>query len=115
MRMMTLPGLALGHLAERADGADALADFDGRRETHLVETVVHDQLAVREQRDERQAQVHEQRQRQKAVRDRAAERRLARPLGVDMDELVVERDVGEGVDAALIDEEPVGNAELLAD
>src|SRR5690606_38583413 len=58
---------------------------------------------------------HEQRQRQETVRDRAAERRLTRALGVDVHELVIERDVGECVDAGLIDLEPVRDAEQLAD
>ena len=35
--------------------------------------------------------------------DRAAERGRARPLGIDMDELLVFGDFGEGVDPLLID------------
>ena len=49
------------------------------------------------------------------MRDRAAERRLLRALGVDVDELVVAGDVGEGVDVLLGDLVPVADAELLAD
>ncbi len=49
------------------------------------------------------------------MRDRAAERRLLGALGVDVDELVIERDVGEAVHALLVDEEPVRHAEPLTD
>ena len=40
---------------------------------------------------------------------------VARALEVDVHELVVERDVGERVDARLVDDEPLGHAELAAD
>ena len=46
------------------------------------------------------------------MRDRAAERRLRRALGVDVDPLVVAGDVGERVDLGLRDLVPVGDAEL---
>ena len=49
------------------------------------------------------------------MRDRRAERRLLRLLGVDVDELVVQRRIGEGVDAVLVDREPLGGRPLLAD
>ena len=58
--------------------------------------------------------MHEQRQREKAVRDRAAEQRL-RALEVDVHELVIERHVCELIDPVLVDEEPIGNAEPFAD
>ena len=38
-----------------------------------------------------------------------AERGLGRPLGIDVDELLVLGDLGEGVDARLIDGEPMGD------
>ncbi len=41
------------------------------------------------------------------MRHRPAERRRARPLRVDMDELLVLGDGREGVDARLVDDEPV--------
>ncbi|EXF43928.1 hypothetical protein BAY1663_03669 [Pseudomonas sp. BAY1663] len=47
--------------------------------------------------------------------DGAAERRLRGFLGVDVDELVVAGAVGELVDALLVDGEPGGAAQLLAD
>ena len=49
------------------------------------------------------------------VRDRAAEWRLRRALGIDVDPLVVARDGREPVDVLLRDLVPVADAELLAD
>ena len=60
------------------------------------------------------AHLRHQAERQKAVRDRAAEGRLRRRLRVDVDELVVLCAVREGVDAVLVDQDPVGDADLLA-
>ena len=42
------------------------------------------------------------------MRDRAAERGRCRPLGIDVDELLVLGDLGEGVDPRLIDDQPAG-------
>ena len=47
--------------------------------------------------------------------DGGAERRGLRPLGVDVDELVVVGDVGELVDLALGDLEPLAGALVVAD
>ena len=47
--------------------------------------------------------------------DRAAERGLRRGRRVDMDELAVLGRVGEGVDARLVDDDPVGHADFAAD
>ena len=41
------------------------------------------------------------------MRDRAAERGLRGGVGIDVDELVVLGRVGEGVDARLVDRQPV--------
>ena len=77
--MTTLPGFRSDTSPSLPDSANAFAHLHGRREANFVEAVVHDELAVREHGDERQAQMHEQRQRQEAVRDRPAEwRGLAR-------------------------------------
>ena len=86
-----------------------------RHEAHFVEAIVDEHLVFRELRDERQTQMHDQRQRQKSMRDRAAERRGPRALGINVHELVIERHVGEPVDALLVDQEPFGHAELAAD
>ncbi len=37
---------------------------------------------------------------------------VGRPLGVDVDELLVLGHLGEGVDARLVDDEPIGNESL---
>ena len=47
--------------------------------------------------------------------DRGAERSLGRLLFVDVDELMIDGDVGELIDAFLIDLEPLGMAQVLAD
>ena len=46
--------------------------------------------------------------------DRAPEHGCCRPLGIDVDELLVLGDLGEGVDPRLIDGEPVGD-KLMSD
>src|SRR5262245_39858798 len=58
-----VPGLTLSDVTKLGGGTNTLADFDGRRESHLVESVIHEELAVRELRDERQTKMHEQRHR----------------------------------------------------
>src|SRR4029079_2170840 len=106
--------LALADLRECAVCTHALTDAHRCDEADLVEPVVHEQRSACGLRDEVDAERHEQRQREKAVRDRAAERRLLRAHGIDVNELMVERDVRETVHALLIDQEPVGHAESLA-
>jgi hypothetical protein len=49
------------------------------------------------------------------MRDRPAERRRFRGEGIDMDELQVFRDLGEGVDARLADFEPARDPGLCPD
>lgn len=48
------------------------------------------------------------------MRDRLAERRVARLVGIDMDELEVPRSPGEAVDTFLIDQQPVRDADVGA-
>ena len=87
----------------------------GRREPHLLAAVVHRHRDAvhphdlrREHRPERQGEV--------AVGDRAAERALLlRPLGVDVDPLVVAGGVGEEVHLLLGDLHVVGVPEVLSD
>ena len=91
------------------------ADRHGRREAHLLAAVVdghrdavHPHDLRRQHRPERQGEV--------AVGDRAAERALLlRPLGVDVDPLVVAGGVGEQVHLLLGDLDVVGVPEVLAD
>jgi len=59
--------------------------------------------------------VREERQREEAVRDGAAERRFLRPLAIDVDPLEVFDRPGEGVDALLGDLDPGRDRDLLAD
>ena len=49
------------------------------------------------------------------MRDRAAERCLCGSFRVEVDELVVKRCVGEGLDAVLVDLEPVAGDRVVAD
>jgi diguanylate cyclase (GGDEF)-like protein/PAS domain S-box-containing protein len=60
-------------------------------------------------------EVCRKRHREKAVRDRRAERTRFRALGVDVDPLVVERRLGELVDLILGDRHPVGHAQIGPD
>src|SRR3954463_11385710 len=104
---------------EHRGGADLRADLDGVDEAHLVEAVVdahHDAVEALRRRLDRAGQVREQRQGQEAVRDRHLPRRELRGLlRVDVDELVVDRDIRELIDAVLRDLEPVAGAFCLTD
>src|SRR5262249_19376651 len=101
------------HVRDLDGAADLLADRHRRREAHAVEAVVererealHAEHLAREQRDQREREV--------AMGDRAAERRLLRALHVDVDPLVVAGDVRERVDVGLGDLMPVAGAEDFA-
>ena len=87
---------------------------DRRRsgEADLVRPVVDAHRRARHPQELGQEQVRD-RQRQVAVRDRAAERTVLRPLRVDVDPLVVAGRVGEAVDPLLGDLDPVAVAEVL--
>ena len=83
----------------------------GEVKQNLVKSVVQAQVAERE----RVLQVGfvepaEQRQRQEAVRYRAAVRRRLRAFDIDMDPLEVAGRLSERVDTLLIDRDPVGRA-----
>src|SRR4051812_18865778 len=91
------------------------ADGHRGREADLVPAVVD---AEREPlgADQVLAEPVDHRERQVSVRDRGAEGAFGlRPLGVDVDPLVVARDLGEGVDQVLGDLAPVARPDLLAD
>src|SRR5690606_24670356 len=70
-----------------------------------------DALHPNDGRHERRAE----RQREVAVGDGPSEGAVLRPLGIDVDPLVVTGGVGEGVHLLLGDHELVGPAEVLAD
>jgi hypothetical protein len=76
-----------------------------RSTTTLVQPVVDTHRAVGH-RKRRIRHHRQQRQREKAVRDRAAERRLLRPLLVDVDPLKVASRLRELVDPVLQDLDP---------
>src|SRR6478736_6204152 len=101
-------------LREGEPRAHARTGRHGRREAHAVQAVVHAHLAIRV-REGLLGKVREQRQRQEAVRDGAAERRALRALAIDVDPLEVVDRLGEGVDALLRDLDPGRNADFLAD
>src|SRR3954447_336573 len=104
---------------EDRGGADLRADLHRVDEPHLVEAVVdahHDAVEALRRLLDRAGQVREQRQRQEPVRDRHLPRRELRCLlRVDVDELVVDRDIRELVDAVLRDLEPVAGAFCVTD
>ena len=103
-------------------GTDARADLHRVHEPHLVESVVdaHEYTGVLRvdwaaPRSRSGREVREHRQRQHAVRDRRTERRRLGPLRIDMNELMVVRDVGELVDLVLGDLEPLAGALVVVD
>src|SRR5690606_40753298 len=88
------------------------ADLDGTGEADLLQTVVdahRDALDVEQLGEERD----DQGQGQVAVRDRAAERAVLRPYGIDVDPLVVVGGVGDGVHPFRGDLQPRAPAEVL--
>src|SRR3546814_8830279 len=96
--------------------AHALARADGGEEADLVAAIVDAHFYAFDLRPVgARAEHRDQRQRQEAVRDRAAERREPGLFLVDMDELMIARRVGELVDHILIDEHPFGSAQLLTE
>src|SRR3954463_16332811 len=101
-------------LLQREARAHARADRHGRGEAHTVQAVVHAHAPVAERKG-RLRQMREQRERQEAMRDRAAERRIPGALAIDVDPLEVVDRLGEGVDALLRDLEPGRDADFLAD
>src|SRR2546430_8766946 len=101
-------------LREREARAYARAARHRRGEAHAVEPVVDAHAPVAEGKGHLR-QVREQRQREQAVRDGAAERRGLRAAGIDMDPLEVLDRPGESVDALLRDLDPGRNRDLLAD
>src|SRR4051794_18247301 len=99
--------------------ADLRVDLHRVDEAHLVEAVVdahQDAVEALGGLLDRAGQVGQQREGQEAVRDRHLPRgELRGLLRVDVDELVVDRDVGELVDPVLRHLEPVAGAFCLTD
>ncbi len=94
---------------------DAAVHRHGRQKPHLVEPVVDDKFGVLDA-EVVLAQCGNQREREESVRDRSAVGTLGLGAGdIDVDPLVVAGDIGEIVDALLVDIHPVADAEFGAD
>src|SRR5205085_5252466 len=101
-------------LLQREARAHARADRHVRGEAHAVQALIDAYAAVAEG-EGRFRQMREQRQRQKAMGDRAAELGIFRPLAIDVDPLVVVDRLGERVDTLLGDLHPRRDADFFAD
>ena len=96
---------------DRVEGeaaADAAAGADRGDEADPVEAVIDRHLRGVGDLHDVGGHAAQQRQREEAVGDGAAERGLRGGGGIDVDELAVLGRVGEGVDALLVDQDPVG-------
>jgi hypothetical protein len=92
--------------AQQLPGAPQLrADAHRRRKADLVAAVVDAQPRAVNPHNLRQEEIDE-RKGEKAVRDTRAERAVPCAFGIDMDPLMIERRIGEPVDARLIDDHP---------
>mgnify|MGYP006199460479 CR=1 FL=1 len=98
---------------EESGGRPPGADRDRGGEPHLLQPVVEPRARRLEAEDLR-GEVREQAQGEEPVGDRGAERPRGGRLDVDVDPLVVERGVGEGVDPGLVDAQPVAGADVGA-
>jgi hypothetical protein len=85
------------------------------QEADPVETVIDGHLHIVRHQHDVSGEAAEQRQGQEAVSDRAAEHRFLGRVRVDVDKLPVLGDVGEFIDALLVDGHPVRSADLGAD
>ena len=108
-----VPVTAWERLSRDAAVVTGRADWHGRGEANAIQAVVDAHAPVAEG-EGRLRQMREQRERQEAVRDGAAERRIPGALAIDVDPLEVVDRFGEGVDALLRDLEPGRNADFLA-
>ena len=96
--------------------AHALANADGGEEAGLVAAIVDAHLHAFDARAGRFRHQHgQQREREEAVCDGAAERRHLGHFLVDVDELVVTGRIGELVDHILINQHPIRTADDFAD
>src|SRR5690554_5613380 len=100
-------------LGDFTSAADARAYPDRRGKAHPVAAVVDAHLDVFHVHQLRQ-EVVDQRQGQVTVGDGAAERAGPGFHRVHMDPLVVTGGLGKGIDALLVDDDPLGGAQALA-
>src|SRR4029077_3481546 len=100
-------------LQQREARTHARAAGYGRGEAYPVQAVVHAHLAVGEGKG-RLGKVRQQRKREEAVRDGAAEGRALRARRIDVDPLEILDRLGEGIDALLTYVEPGRYRDLLS-
>src|SRR5262245_25785747 len=101
---------------EGTTGANPSAGGHGGRKADTVEAIVDTTVERATNTHRLGEEVAQQGQREIAVGDGAAVRRLGpRPLGVAVTPLAILGHLGKGVDALLRDGEPVADADLLAD
>src|SRR5690554_1881780 len=110
-----LAGVLFGHVDYSKLHAHPGADPYRLDEAHAVQPVVDCHLQPFRTNRQTGRQRRNQRQGQETMGDGAAERRLFGLFLVDMDELVVASAIGELVDPLLVDQQPVGMAQVLAD
>ena len=88
----------------------------GCNEPQLVEAIIHARLGALDHRANLIAHLGQQRQRQKTMRNGATVRGLTGgPHRVNVNEILVMRELGELVDHGLIDRDPVRYPEIGAD
>src|SRR5262249_13653143 len=110
VKAVAVEGLVLQQGEPRAH---ARAARHRRSEAHPVQPVVDAHLAVRERKSDLR-KVRQERQREEAVGDGAAEARALRARRIDVDPLKVLDRLGEGIDALLAYVEPGRYRDLLA-
>src|SRR6476620_8321058 len=107
-----LPRRFLLDRVKREAPTNPFARLHRRQETHAVETVIDGQFDTFRDQHGVCSHPRQQRQGQEAMGDGAAELRLRRCFGIDVDELMVVGRVGKLVDPCLIDAEPGGHTHL---
>uniref|UniRef100_A0A653B1I8 Uncharacterized protein n=1 Tax=Ectopseudomonas oleovorans TaxID=301 RepID=A0A653B1I8_ECTOL len=109
-----LAGVLLVGVGQRHHQAHPGVDLDRLDEAYAVEAVVHRHLQALRHDHDLFHQHRYQRQREEAMGDGGAEGRQLGLFRIDVDELVIAGALGELVDALLIDGQPLGFAEFLA-
>src|SRR4029077_9866706 len=92
-----------------------LTGLDLRDEAQAIEPIIERHCEIGDLRMVGRSMPSHQRQSQESVRDGGTDRQLAlRALDVHMNELMIVGALGKFIDAILIDGEPFGRSELLA-
>ena len=101
------------HLLDRDDlagTANAAADLDGREKTQAVSTNIHG-VGKTSHLDQLRQEVVDQTHGEIAVRNRAPERPGPGALGINMNPLMIARDICKAVDALLVNVQPFGGTQ----